>query len=208
MVDTYSRDAEIFGPAASGQLREFILSGQFIQAEGLRYAIEANRRRAFQNVGSIVWQFNEPWPNVSCTNLVDYYGEPKLAYYAVAQAFRPVNPSLRYDKLLYAPSETLKAQAWLSSDEDTREWVLYAKALDGAEHVLASVSSPVVVGEGRSARGETLRLIIPKTNRVLIEVTAVAGTRCVRNHYLLLVRNQSGYADRAALDTAAAIFTR
>jgi len=204
--DTYARDAALFGPAGGGQLREFILSSQFIQAEGLRYAIEANRRRAFQNVGSILWQFNEPWPNVSCTNLVDYYGQPKLAYYAVAQAFRPVNPSLRYEKLLCAPGEALEAQAWLSSDEDTREWLLSAQAFDGAGRALASVSSSVEVGEGRSARGETLRLAVPETNRVLIEVTAACGTSCVRNHYLLLVRGRNGCADRAALDAAAGMF--
>ena len=47
---------------------------QYMQAEGLRFILEADRRRAFVNSGTIIWQLNEPWPNSSCTNLVDYYG--------------------------------------------------------------------------------------------------------------------------------------
>ena len=49
-----------------------IARSQFIQAEGLRYAIEANRRRAFNNSGSIIWQIHEPYPNISCTSMVDF----------------------------------------------------------------------------------------------------------------------------------------
>ena len=29
------------------------------------------------------WQVNETFPNVFCTNLVVYYGNPKMEYYAV-----------------------------------------------------------------------------------------------------------------------------
>ena len=79
---TYFRDCELFGefPRTPEHLEEFSQCSQYLQAEGLRYIIEADRRRAFQNSGVIVWQINEPWPNASCTNLVDYYGLPKAAY--------------------------------------------------------------------------------------------------------------------------------
>lgn len=104
----------IFGKAQS--VNELLSLGQFMQAEGVRYAVEANRRRAFENSGSILWQLNEPYPNLSCTNLVDYFGNPKPVYFAAKQAFAPVNVSLKYDKLAYASGEKFKAEVWLTSD--------------------------------------------------------------------------------------------
>jgi len=38
-------------------------ASQQLQADGLRYAIEANRRRWPRNSGSLPWQFNESYPN-------------------------------------------------------------------------------------------------------------------------------------------------
>ena len=79
--DVYDRQRELFGENID--LKTFALGSQWVQAEGLRFIVEANRRRQWRNSGSIIWQFNEPWPNVSCTSLVDYCFEPKMAYYAV-----------------------------------------------------------------------------------------------------------------------------
>lgn len=99
--DTLSREEEMFG--SMNDLKQFSACSQWMQAEGIRFVLEANRRRKFRNSGSIVWQFNEPWPNVSCTNLVDYYGETKMAYHWVKQAFRPQHASLDYRSLLLTP---------------------------------------------------------------------------------------------------------
>src|SRR5205085_7879793 len=51
--------------AFGGQVRDvhtLLRASQLLQAEGLRYAIEANRRRSPRNSGSIAWQFDEPYP--------------------------------------------------------------------------------------------------------------------------------------------------
>ncbi len=60
-------------------------ASQWLQYEGLRYAVEATIRRG---AGVIPWQFNESFPNAWCTCAVDYHGEPKPAYYGVARAYR------------------------------------------------------------------------------------------------------------------------
>jgi beta-mannosidase len=114
--DTLDRDEQLFGPFAPDDLEVFIKCSQFIQAEGLRYWIEANRRRAFANCGSIIWQCNEPWPNVSCTNLIDFYGQPKLAYFYVKAAYGAVCPSLRYDRLVYAPNTLFNGGVYIAND--------------------------------------------------------------------------------------------
>lgn len=108
------RDEFLFGEI--NNLEERICLSQFIQAEGIRYAIEANRRRAYQNSGSIVWQFNEPFPNLICTNIVDYYGQPKLAYYAVKKAFAPINLNFKYDKFYAEHGKDFLIEIFLTSD--------------------------------------------------------------------------------------------
>ena len=42
-------------------------ASQHLQADGLRYAVEANRRREPRHSGSLPWQLNESYPNAWCT---------------------------------------------------------------------------------------------------------------------------------------------
>jgi beta-mannosidase len=59
-------------------------ASQWLQYEGLRYAVEATIRRG---AGVIPWQFNESFPNAWCTCAIDYHG--------VARAYRGA-PSARF----------------------------------------------------------------------------------------------------------------
>ena len=113
--DTYGyRDQPLFGDM--DDLSTFVKVSQYMQAEGIRYAIETHRRRAFRNGGSIVWQLNEPWPNVSCTSMVDYYNTPKLAYYFYRDAMRSYHVSLRYEKLVYRAGDTFRGRTHVHDD--------------------------------------------------------------------------------------------
>jgi beta-mannosidase len=68
-------------------------ASQWLQYEGLRYAVEATLRRG---AGTIPWQLNEPYPNAWCTAAVDHRGDPKPAYYGVARAYRSDHPSAQF----------------------------------------------------------------------------------------------------------------
>ncbi len=103
----------IFGPLTD--IEAFVRMSQFIQWEGLRYAVEQNRRRKYASGGTIPWQFNEPWPNLSCTNAVDYFLRPKPAYYAVKAAYEPVHVSAKYDRLGWNPGEEFRAELWVNN---------------------------------------------------------------------------------------------
>jgi beta-mannosidase len=59
-------------------------ASQWLQYEGLRYAVEATLRRG---AGAIPWQLNEPFPNAWCTSAVDWHGVPKPAFWGVARAY-------------------------------------------------------------------------------------------------------------------------
>lgn len=126
--DTLERDKEIFENFDS--LDKFVKASQFIQAEGLRYALEANRRRQFKNSGSIVWQFNEPWPNVSCTSIVEYRGVPKMAYYFLKAAYAHIHVSLKYEKLFFEPDEEFKCEVYVNNCLNSREIKVVCDILD------------------------------------------------------------------------------
>ena len=63
-------------------------ASQWLQYDGLRYAVEAQRRRWPRCGGTLPWQLNESYPNAWCTSAVDWHGEPKPAYWGVARAYR------------------------------------------------------------------------------------------------------------------------
>jgi len=109
---------QVFGeiPDLDRQVRAI----QMMQAEGLRYAVEANRRRAYQNSGSLPWQFNEPYPMAACTSAVDYYARPKPVYYGVARAYAPLSVTARFEKMNWSGEKIFRAQVWTANTTGTQ----------------------------------------------------------------------------------------
>ena len=91
---------------------------QFIQADGLRYALESDRRRKYHNSGTLPWQFNEPYPMAACTSAVDYYARPKPAYYAVSRAYAPLLVSARFPTVAWQGCEQFEAEAWVCNSNE------------------------------------------------------------------------------------------
>jgi len=83
-------------------------ASQWLQYDGLRYAVEANMRRA-RSVGVLPWQFNESFPNAWCTSAVDWHGEPKPAYWGVARAYRDGHPSARFATCAWGGEAEMRA---------------------------------------------------------------------------------------------------
>ena len=110
---TRPQTEELFGPF--DELEPFIVASQYIQAEALRYAIEAARRRQWRCAGSIIWQFYETYPNASCTNSLDYDLAPKPSYVALRKAQAPLHASARYHGLIWHDEDTFEAGMYLSS---------------------------------------------------------------------------------------------
>jgi beta-mannosidase len=91
---------------------DLIRASQYLQAEGLRYAVESNLRRSWQNSGTLPWQFNEPYPNAYCTSALDYYTNPKPAYYGVANAYAAVSISASFAGQAWAGQDLFQADIW------------------------------------------------------------------------------------------------
>ena len=71
-------------------------ASQWLQYDGLRYAVEAQRRRWPRCSGTLPWQFDESYPNAWCTSALDHRGDPKPAYHGVARAYRADHPSAQF----------------------------------------------------------------------------------------------------------------
>ncbi len=139
-------------------LEMMVQATQFMQAEGVRYAIEANRRRKYQNSGSLPWQFDEPYPMAACTSAVDYYAQPKPLYHAVARAYAPL-----------VVSATFPTQAW--EGRTTFEATIYT--LNSHEQSFASVmvNARLVGASGREYKAQKERVAIrPNVGTELMQV--------------------------------------
>ncbi len=86
---------------------KIVTLSQLCQGELLREAIEHWRRRKPKTSGVLIWQLNDCWPAISWS-LIDYWQNPKAAYYIVRRAFAPIILSLVH--------EAHQAQVWVIND--------------------------------------------------------------------------------------------
>jgi len=84
-----------------------------LQATGLAYIVEADRRRAPRCSLVLPWQLGESFPNAFCTALVDYTGDAKPALWAVARAFAPARVSLAVDADVTPVGRGATVRAWV-----------------------------------------------------------------------------------------------
>ncbi|MCQ2425491.1 MAG: hypothetical protein MJ070_05045, partial [Lachnospiraceae bacterium] len=176
--DTTWRDFNLFGNLTN-DLPTFVTVSQYMQGEAIRYALEAHRRRAWQCCGAITWQFNEPWPNVSCTCVVDYECNPKFAYYYYRDAMKPYHISMRYDKLVWDAGETFDGK--LALLDDTKS--------DKPSKLLAAVTDQG--GKGLASSDSELNFVIPAgTKYFTVKCGASDGERNDENVYLFFVKGE------------------
>ena len=134
----------LFGPFDG--LAPLVRAGQFLGAEGLRYAMDELRRKGKTIGGFMSWDFNEPWPNGAGSYMVDYDGRPLMNFDFVRQALAAISLALRYDSILYDPTVGVDAELCLVSDapEPARDLRWSWTARDRRGRVIGT-------GEGRAA---------------------------------------------------------
>ncbi len=71
-------------------LDELVYMSQWIQARAITTAVDVWRARRPATMGSILWHFNDCWPGITWS-IVDHSLRPKLAYWALRQAYAPVS---------------------------------------------------------------------------------------------------------------------
>lgn len=132
---------ELFGEWSKEELPLYVEASRFVQAESLRYAVEATRRREPHSSGFIIWMGNEPYPNFANTSVLEYDGTPKPAYYWVKSAYSPLHVSLKYDKVCYSSGETFNGDVYVTCDYDgTKDFKISAQIMDLYGNVLCNYS--------------------------------------------------------------------
>ena len=188
--DTEERDRKIFGNHIKN-IEDAIEASQFLQAEGLKSLIECDRKQAFHNSGVMIWQLNEPFPGVSGTNLVDYYGRPKAAYYQVRRCFQSVYGSVTYDRLCYSEGEDCCVRPFFIPDTDgMTDWTV--RITDG-KNELAEQKGQFNGKAGYAFEAESITFKVPLTPGILIVINMSCGTKKAENKILLLVRDEQGF---------------
>lgn len=163
---------------------------QFMQADGLRYAVEANRRRKWRSSGTIPWQMNESYPNAWCTASIDWWAHPKPAYFAVARAYAPTIVCAALGRQALAAAGKIAAQIWIVTGAGIEDAVVRARALDTAGSACDEWSARVAVAENASTFAGDAELDVSRSRDDCVvldlEVTdSRAGTVVARNRYVL-----------------------
>lgn len=136
-MDIYMKEAKDFP--------SFLYMSQVLQAEAMKMAIEAHRRRKTYCMGTLYWQMNDCWPVASWASM-DYYGRWKATQYVVKRSFEDV---------LLSIDDTLGNMIDLHLVSDKLETVsgtLQVKLLDFAGAVLKEWSSPAAMGGNMAGR--------------------------------------------------------
>ncbi|MFE5291889.1 glycoside hydrolase family 2 TIM barrel-domain containing protein [Isoptericola sp. NPDC056618] len=128
-------------------------ASQHLQATGLQYAVEADRRRRPRCAMVLPWQLNESFPNAWCTAAVDWSGEPKPAFHAVARAFARERVTVRVDRATWPQGTTPTASAWVWSDVGVAAGSIVTLRLRDAWGTILAESSATVADDVMLPRG-------------------------------------------------------
>jgi beta-mannosidase len=89
---TFAKRENYYATALYGEsnnARQFIAKGMTVHAEALRAEIEYARANKVRCGGFMNWMYLEIWPSATWS-VIDYYCEPKQAYYQMKNSFAPV----------------------------------------------------------------------------------------------------------------------
>lgn len=192
--DSYNmRERLMFGDLYHIPFKDYIKINQFVQAESLRYSLESNRRRQWKNVGEMTWQFNEPWPNIQCSNVVDYYGDKKLAFYFMRDAYKSVLTSLKYHKLFYKPNEIFESEVYIINDNIDTEFKIEYIVKDCNDNTLLTGTFDGIAKEDVSLKVGSINLKLPNniTGGFIIELKTSCQNFNDKKEYLMLIADKN-----------------
>ncbi|WCK56009.1 glycoside hydrolase family 2 TIM barrel-domain containing protein [Aneurinibacillus sp. Ricciae_BoGa-3] len=124
-------------------LQELIDRTQDYQVAFYKEHTEALRRKKYNNVNGVLqFHFVNTWPAIDWS-IIDYYRNPKKAYYAVAKAFEPLQLSFAGHAEIYetAGVQRVLIESWLVND--------YHQMIEGKEIAYRLIAQDGTVVEER-----------------------------------------------------------
>lgn len=141
-----------FGKYESPQDRIYKL--QLLQCEWLRVSFELFKRNQWFSSGIIYWMFNDCWPASVSWSVVDYYGNPKPAYYVFRRCAKPVITSLHEE------DGEIKAYVCVNGKNgvSAKGRVYLYNVLTGEENTLAEFDGEFSVGSTCAAAAKKSKI--------------------------------------------------
>ncbi|HZW39399.1 MAG TPA: glycoside hydrolase family 2 TIM barrel-domain containing protein [Ignavibacteriaceae bacterium] len=97
-------------------IHEFVKYSQDYQSDFIKTAVDFYRREKHKKINGIFqFMFIDCWPSITWS-VVDYYQQPKKAYYTLQNVFQPVYVSLRLRQKKYFQSGNLQIDIWIIND--------------------------------------------------------------------------------------------
>lgn len=147
----------------------FLCKAQTAHAEFLRAEIEYARSNKGQTWGIMNWMFSDIWPTGNWS-IVDYYGEPKQAYYQIRRSYAPFLATFVY-------SHEGKTQLVFVSDEAEEKEISFAYGVKNFKgEILARRTGKAKLGADGVYREDADDL------------------RCCKNEYLFVEGEENGRA--------------
>lgn len=176
-------NAELVSESFGGRLHDLERlqrASQWLQAAGLQYAIEADRRRWPRCSMVLPWQLAESFPNAWCTSAVEWSGEAKPAFHAARRAFARDRVTIRTPRTAWAGHDMMTAEAWLWSEGSVPAGSRVRLVLrDAAGAVLAETSRSTGHAVTTPRPAVALAASTPPTDSVVLweaQWTAADGT--------------------------------
>jgi beta-mannosidase len=168
---------------APENFESFLYQSQLLQAEGMKIALEAQRRAKPRTMGTLYWQLNDTWPVASWSS-IDYHGRWKALHYFAGKAFADVlvSPVVEGDTL----------EVWLVSDRlELVEGELEIRVLDftGVERYATRRPAEVDANASRRVLAESLAGVLGEADPsdVVLEARLLDGDQPVGENLLYFV---------------------
>ena len=185
-----------FGDLGKASLEDFIEYSQMAQAEVYGYVFEHWRSQFPYKGGEILWTYNLHGPG-SSWQIIDWFGQPHIAYYAIKRANEPLHVMANTHSLTWGPGDTFHALVYAVNDasEGLPGTRITARLLDRAMNLVVRKDWTVnVPGGGSRSETEELSRQIPEHTPesyffLLVTAADVGGRPLSQQTYSLRVVN-------------------
>lgn len=171
-------------PGKMSTLENIRQASQYMQYDGLRYALNADRSRKRCTM-VLPWQFNEPFPEFMCTSLVDADGREKMAYSALKEVYAPYSIFVRTESTLISDHQ-LQAQIFCIGKANRKNLILRVTvfSMDGDALFSKNFDTAVECTGGGTLAGELdIRLEDSLYGLYLLRATLSSGEgECLAEH--------------------------
>jgi hypothetical protein len=110
------KKASWYGDLAKASVADLVEYSQMAQADVYGYVLEHWRAQFPYKGGETLWTYNPHSPS-SGWNLVDWFGQPQMAYYSTKRADEPVHVMADTNFFSWGPGDTFRASVLAVNDE-------------------------------------------------------------------------------------------